>query len=472
MIRLVVASTLITVLLVVAPAVGAEPPAIDPEKIGNAPPAPPPPARVLLPLPPSHRIAEHPEQVPIDIEHWQRARRMLREATAFLLGEQDANGAWMRHHGARPTRTGPGADAPKPAGASPGNDPSAAAATDPPSPVSLAVTALAVKALVQSDPGAIQTPAVRRGLRTIIDSAGPDGQFGEGAMTNYVTATVVSALSNVDEFAGTERLQAGVRWLQRAQWDDSEGVATNQDWYGGAGYGRRGRPDLSNTQMMLEAMYDAGVSPSEPAYQRAVTFLSRTQNLRETNPAAWAGDDGGFVYTPAGNGESMASEYAGEGRYGEKMPEGAPRSLRSYGSMTYAGFKSMLYAGLSPDDERVRAAYEWIRRHWSFEENPGLGQQGLFYYYHAMARALRVGQQHLVVDTNGTSHNWREELIDAVAARQQPDGSWINEEERWLEGESALVTAYAMLALEEALKPVHTVAIVPDVIAPDVVAPK
>jgi squalene-hopene/tetraprenyl-beta-curcumene cyclase len=462
--RFQITASALTCLLVTALATteGAEPPAIDPAKIGDAPPAPPPPARVLLPLPPSHRIAEHAAEVPIDEAHWHRARQMIRNGTAFLVFTQDAQGAWMRHHGARPTRTGPGAGAPKPAGATPGSDPSAAVATDPPSPVTLAVTALAVKALVQSSSNAIETPAVRNGLRFILDSAGADGEFGEGAMTNYVTATVVSALSDVDEFAGSERLQAGVRWLQRAQWDDGEGVANGQDWYGGAGYGRRGRPDLSNTQMMMEAMYDAGMSPSEPAFQRALTFLSRTQNLKSTNPAAWAQDDGGFVYTPAGNGESMASEYAGEGRYGEKMPEGVPRSLRSYGSMTYAGFKSMLYAGLSPDDERVRAAYEWIRRHWTFEENPGLGQQGLFYYYHALARALRVGQQHLVVDAAGVSHNWREELIDALAARQQDSGSWVNEEERWLEGEEALVTAYALLALEEALKPVHTLASVPE----------
>ncbi|MCP3905093.1 MAG: terpene cyclase/mutase family protein [Planctomycetes bacterium] len=438
-------------------------PRIAPEKIGPAAPAPPLPERVLLPLPPAHRIAEHPRQVPIDEEHWDRAIRALRGGIEYLLADQDARGVWMRHVGARPTRTGPGAANPKAAGATPSaGAPDVVTATEPPSPVSLAVTALAVKALIQADAGAIETPAVRRGLRCILDAAGSDGAFGSGAMTNYVTATVVSALSNVDEFRDTERLQASVRWLQRAQWDDTEGVSPNQDWYGGAGYGRRGRPDLSNTQMTLEALYDAGLSPSEPAFQRALTFLSRTQNLRSTNAAAWASNDGGFVYTPAGNGESMASEYAGEGRYGEQMPEGSPRSLRSYGSMTYAGFKSMLYAGLSPDDERVRAAYEWIRRHWTFEENPGLGGQGLYYYYHSMARALRVGQQHAVIDTDGARHNWREELIDALVTRQQSDGSWVNHEERWLEGEPALVTAYALLALEEALKPVHAVAEVPE----------
>ena len=79
--------------------------------------------------------------------------------------------------------------------------------------------------------------------------------------------------------------------------------------------------------MMLDALYDAGVCPDEPTVQRALVFLSRTQNLKETNPADWAqagSNDGGFVYSPANGGESMASQAAGEGRHGETMPAARP----------------------------------------------------------------------------------------------------------------------------------------------------
>ncbi|MDY7110396.1 MAG: prenyltransferase/squalene oxidase repeat-containing protein [Planctomycetota bacterium] len=406
-------------------------PRIQPERITEQAP-PPPPEQMVLPLPPDHRIAASPDQVPVSEAHWQRAVEAIGKGLAYLRAQQDESGGWMTEMMAAPT------DEP-----------------DKPSPIAVAVTALAVKAIVQVEPEARSTPQLQRAIRFIYAAQNENGSFEGGALTNYVTSTVVSALASLDDPAFGKDIRSGAGWLQRNQWDQSEGLSPRQDWFGGAGYGNHGRPDLSNTQMMLEALYDAGLDPDEPAFQRALTFLTRTQNLRETNKADWAGRDGGFIYTAANGGESMASEYAGEGRHGEDLPPEAPRSLRSYGSMTYAGFKSLLYAGLSPDDVRVRAAFDWIRRHFTFQENPGLGDQGLYYYFHAMSRALRVAQQHTIADVDGEEHNWREELIDAIIARQNEDGSWKNTADRWLESRPVLATVYCILSLEEVLKPVE-----------------
>ena len=137
---------------------------------------------------------------------------------------------------------------------------------------------------------------------------------------------------------------------------------------------------------------------------------------------------------------------------GEIMPADV-RSLRSYGSMTYAGYKSLLFAGLPHDDPRVLAALAWIRAHWTLDENPGLGDQGYYYYLHGLARAMRAGGHAVLTDAAGTPHRWRQELVDALTARQHADGHWTNEETRWLEGHSELATIYAVLALQEALKP-------------------
>ncbi len=165
--------------------------------------------------------------------------------------------------------------------------------------------------------------------------------------------------------------------------------------------------------------------------------MSRCQNLKsEFNDQTWAGkvNDGGFIYTAAQGGSSMAGKEANGG-------------LRSYASMTYAGLKSMIYAGLSREDPRVKAALAYITAHYSLEENPGLGQQGLYYYYHTFAKTMSVLETPTITDAVGVSHDWRTELVSALAKRQQADGSWVNSADRFMEGDPNLVTAYALLAL-------------------------
>lgn len=115
--------------------------------------------------------------------------------------------------------------------------------------------------------------------------------------------------------------------------------------------------------------------------------------------------------------------------------------------MTYAGLKSMIYAGVGPDDPRVAAALAWLRKHYDVAANPGLGDAGLYYYYHTFAKALDALGEADFLDEDGHKHDWRRELLDELAKRQRPDGSWINENSRWLEGDANLVTGYAMLTL-------------------------
>lgn len=399
----------------------------------------PPPPKAAPPLPVVMRIAERADLVPCSPERFAQARAAIDKGLAYLRSAQDPAGAWM----ARAAAAGTDQRTPSPA-------------------VTAAVTALCLKAFAQAGATPSTDPAARKALSLVRDRVrGPDGSFQPDAAAdgvgNYVASALVSALAAIDDPADALLMAEGVEWLRRTQWDESEGVARDRDWHGGSGYGNRGRPDLSNTQMMLDALHDARISPDDPAVQRALAFVSRTQNLKSANDAAWAqagSGDGGFVYTPANGGESFASEDAGEGRYGERMPAGQPRSLRSYGSMTYAGFKSLLYAGLSQEDPRVKAALGWIQRHWTLSENPGLGRQGWLYYLHAQSRALSASRMPEIVDSAGARHNWRDELIDTLVRAQRPDGAWRNDVPRWEESRPELATAYALLALEEAIKPV------------------
>jgi squalene-hopene/tetraprenyl-beta-curcumene cyclase len=96
----------------------------------------------------------------------------------------------------------------------------------------------------------------------------------------------------------------------------------------------------------------------------------------------------------------------------------------------------------------VKSAVEWLRHHYSLETNPGMGDAGLYYYYHTFAKALDALGQDEFVDADGVKHNWRQELAAELVARQQSDGSWINEANpRWLEGDPNLVTGYTLLTL-------------------------
>ncbi len=402
---------------------------IDPNRIteGDLPPLP---DAIVQPMPPSFRLADSAEEAALSEEHWTRALHAIDRGLAHLRLRQAPNGTWMDGLDASPT------DEPEKA-----------------SPVALAATSMAIQAFAQRGHVVDQDASMRPAISALLASRSEDGTIDAGSLSNYVAAAMVSGVASLQDDRFRDALQDGIESLGRYQWDQEEGIGTRKDWFGGAGYGSRGRPDLSNTQTMLQAMHDSGMSPDDPAFQKAVVFLSRTQNLTSVNDADWAGNDGGFVYTPANGGESMASEYAGEGRYGELIPEGRARSLRSYGSMTYAGFKSLIHAGLTDDDPRVKAAYNWIREHYTFDSNPGVGQQGLYYYYLAMARALRAAQQPVITDMDGVEHQWREELIDAIVSRQRDDGSWVNDESRWMEGNDELVTVYSVLALEEMLKP-------------------
>jgi squalene-hopene/tetraprenyl-beta-curcumene cyclase len=121
--------------------------------------------------------------------------------------------------------------------------------------------------------------------------------------------------------------------------------------------------------------------------------------------------------------------------------------LRSYGSMTYAGLKSMIYAGVDADDSRIQAAMKWLQKHYTLEENPGMGTSGLYYYYHTFAKALDATGEETFTDADGAEHDWRAELVAKLAEEQQPTGAWVNTNERWLEADPNLSTAYVLLAL-------------------------
>ena len=309
-----------------------------------------------------------------------------------------------------------------------------------------AISAMVIRALANDAKYGPTHSSVRRGVEYVLKFAQPDGGIyrEEDSHKNYHTSVALMLLAALDDPAYRINISDAQEFLKKLQWDEGEGYEQDNPWYGGQGYGRNKRPDLSNTQMMIEALHDSGLSADDPAYKKALVFIQRCQLLDATNDQALAdgSEDGGFIYTPANGGESMAGTDADSDR---------PR-LRSYGSMTYAAFKSMLYAKLDQNDPRVKAAIDWIRKNYTLEHNPNMpgakSKEGLYYYYYVFARAMHAWDQDSVTDAQGVPHNWRTELAEKLLSLQRPDGSWYNDADRWMEANSYLVTSYAVQSLQ------------------------
>ena len=309
------------------------------------------------------------------------------------------------------------------------------------SPESPGISGLVTFSMLQSGIPA-NDPVVEKALKHLETFIQSDGGIysPKSYHSNYETAICLLAFNAANaSHKYDELIQRADRYLRKLQWDESEQTDKSDSKYGGAGYGRTNdRPDLSNTTFFLDALQAAGAKGDDPAVQNALIFLSRCQNLESANnttPFPAKVNDGGFYYTPAAGGNSQAGNTENGG-------------LRSYASMTYAGLKSMVFAGLTPEDPRVKAALEWISNHYSVQENPGLGQQGVYYYFQIFAKSLATLDLDYATDTDGKQHDWRKELAEHLFQRQQANGAWLNKNDRWYEGDPNLATAYTLMAMK------------------------
>lgn len=298
----------------------------------------------------------------------------------------------------------------------------------------LVLSSLAASGLKEGD------PTVDKCVKYLLSTRRENGGlFAEGSRhANYETCLALAALTRLNQGGKYDKLIADAQaFLKKEQWDETEGLESSDERFGGAGYGSKSRPDLSNTAFLIEALRESGVEENDPAIQRALAFVSRCQNLESPNnttPFASKSNDGGFYYTPANGGESMAGVEEGTG------------ALRSYGSMSYAGLKSMIFAGVGKDDVRVKAVKSFLKKNYTVASNPGMGDTGLYYYQQTMAKALSAVGEETFESADGPK-DWKTDLVKQLEKTQRADGSWVNEAVRWMEGDPNLVTGYALLTL-------------------------
>ncbi|MEM1108489.1 MAG: prenyltransferase/squalene oxidase repeat-containing protein [Planctomycetota bacterium] len=367
----------------------------------------------------------------LDSEHQAKARVAIAQGLDYLRSTQNPDGSW----------------------------------TPEPGP---AVTGLIVAALLDQPDLDATDPVVAKGLEYILDRVQPDGSIRDspdGILANYNTAICLSALARIDNDPKVaEAVRNAQQFLKSIQWNvgdvtpDGETITEDHPYAGGAGYGRNGRPDMSNTQFLLQGLYDSGVDCDDPAFQAALKFISRCQGIESNDffPEGTIVNDGGVIYATSvnKNNKNIPVSYANPDQVDEAKAGRPVSGLRGYGSITYAAFKSFLYADLDRDDPRVVAALDWIENNYTLDQNPGMPDsvkfQGLYYYYLTHARALAAyGSTYLNI-SDGSPVDWANALIAKLVTLQKPDGSFVNTEPRWMESNANLVTAYAVHALIEA----------------------
>ncbi len=379
----------------------------------------------------SSPLTSHAKQ--IDDAHYKLARKTIERAIAYLRTQQDdKTGGWSLPEEGKPNLPG--------------------------------ISALVLTGMLMEPDIDENDPAVKRGLDYIMSFRQSDGGIYDSILSNYNTSLSLSVLAQVsrpDVVAAIKPAQDFVRSIQCDGQIGPDGklIDKSHPYFGGAGYTADSRPDNSNLATMLQGLHDSGLDCNDPAFQRAVTFLQRTQMSDELNDMAYAdgSKQGGFIYSTSPNNQSVGVGESKAGMIEETMDDGTQVSrLRCYGSMTYSGFKSYLYANLSHDDPRVVMAHDWLRRHYTLDENPGMGLQGYYYYLVTMSRSLNAWGSTTITPIKadgmaGEPRDWANDLIDKLASLQKADGSFANDADRWMEGNPILVTSYALLALQNAI---------------------
>ena len=316
-----------------------------------------------------------------------------------------------------------------------------------------AITALALTAFKGDPKTRYQTtePAwLKKGYGFLLGCALPDGGIHRTNLVTYNTSISLMALAAAGKSEYDPVIRKARQFLVRLQRDFGEKGKLDDVFDGGIGYGSKyEHSDMGNTLAALEALYyskrlieDKNLADARDLdWAAAIQFLQSCQNLPAYNKQTWASDDpknkGGFIYYP---GHSMAGS--------ETNTATGRVALRSYGSISYGGLLGYIYADSKRDDPRVVAVFDWLRANYTLDENPGMGPQGLYYYLHTMTKALTAYEVTELELKDGRKLNWRREVAMRLINLQQRDGSWSNDNGRWLEKDPALVTSYAVLSLE------------------------
>lgn len=266
---------------------------------------------------------------------------------------------------------------------------------------------------------------------------------GMGGLSTFNTAISMTSLHSMKRPEFREIILNARKFIAESQLEGDPADA------GGFGYSQSGMfnsGDMMNSSYAIEAMYvtrdveDLRTNSTKRVdlnWDAAIKFAEKMQNKESAGEA----DAGGFYYKP--DKSSAGTTNAPDGKV----------IFRSYGTMTYVGLLSMSYANLTKDDPRIRSTISWATKHWTLEENPGLGNEGMYFFYYVLARGLKAAGIKEITAKDGTKIDWKKELAKKIMSLQHTDGSWFNINGRYWEADPILVTSYCIIALEITQEP-------------------
>jgi squalene-hopene/tetraprenyl-beta-curcumene cyclase len=309
-------------------------------------------------------------------------------------------------------------------------------------------------------------PAVDKAVAYLISKANADGSVGEGPtgtfVKTYATGCAMMGLASVER---TDKVVNALRGMQAYMKQNQ--LKEGKD-IGGTGYGdesaggKKGIANLSTTGFSAEGMHVSGLPQDDEYWKLVVKFVRKCQNNSEVNndpefvaqlkaKGLVVGDDGGLYYAPVADPGVQKTPT-------KKVLD--KESIGSYGSMTYDGIKTYLYAGLKKDSPEVKAAVDWVRKNYSVEAHPGFPYdtaqrqhlRGLFHYYLVMSRALDALGENPFETFDGKKHDWAREIAEQLLKQVKESKMWKNENPAWFEGDPLLTTSYVLVTCNTLLK--------------------
>jgi hypothetical protein len=259
-----------------------------------------------------------------------------------------------------------------------------------------------------------EPPEASAAIAFLVRHLDANGQVG-AEYPNFTTGMALRAFRVYKPPQWEEMTRRMAAYLAAAQAAESSGWTRDDPGYGSWGLGglplrprETLRLDISSARWALEALAEAG-GVEGALRDKALAFVARHQN-----------PDGGFCYSRAAPSTSKADGFS------------------SYGSATADGVLAL--RALGGDAERLRAAEEWLDRHFLSDKTPGVGppwDDGVFYYYAAAAAAAVAARDPAR----------RRALAEEIRRRQFVDGLWRNPSAVMKEDDPLIATCFALLVL-------------------------